>query len=721
MYSHAIHKIDFRWPKWFRRPAAGGGSTAPAALLHARRHGHHGQAHHHGAQPHCPGAQKGQHARTLERCCTATRSSAPRMTAVESGGLDAQSGRSSELTALNAIKGPQQALSEWDSDYPLATSDGVPPQYQLTGSIAVETNDGTIMEVEKQIAFLSPVLQMDWDPTQPERPVLLHKVSADALRRIVEYCRFHLAPGHSIKERKNFNKAFMRIETARLCELASASHYLDLQSLIDLTCRALAKHIQGKNPEEIRETFNLPDDLTEEEKVAPIEFGTEDARVRMLNSLYARKRKELAQAKELAQLLESGEATAGASTGGVREDTRSVDELLSFIEGGDADGGGGGAGALGGGAGAGEGGKSKARKKRERQKKKEAAARAAAEEAARAAREAEEQEEARRQRQRQQQLLQQQQQQQQQQQKGGKGGKVNKSKSKGGKSGSKARSAHSRSAGSSSSSSSGSSADSGARQPSAKAGGRSGIFAADQSALAFDGFDLESGDDDDDDALDPALREQQDREVEEFARRLNSVFSGGGLDSWGSGADMVAEEVQEGAQGEDAAATAAAPGVAAEPAASSAGGTTLGQLPAEVVAAAAQLAGVRPASAAQGGGGSRGGGGGDDDDDSRRSRPGGEGRAAAAAAAGQEHDDDGGGGGGGGMLLRRLGEVELALARERVERVRERQEWEARQREWEARHQRELAQLRQRVLALEHTAAAGAGAGARPDARRADS
>ena len=95
------------------------------------------------------------------------------------------------------------------------------------------------------------------------------------MERVIEYCEFHLAPGHSIKERKNFNKQFLRADTARLCELASASHYLDLKSLIDLTCRALAKHIQGKNPEEIRETFNLPDDLTEEEKVAPIEFGME--------------------------------------------------------------------------------------------------------------------------------------------------------------------------------------------------------------------------------------------------------------------------------------------------------------------------------------------------------------------------------------------------------------------------------------------------------------
>jgi hypothetical protein len=91
------------------------------------------------------------------------------------------------------------------------------------------------------------------------------------MAKVIEYCAFHLAPGHSIKERKNFNKQFMRMDTARLCEvsanhrmhpsvhpvilntrrrrqLASASHYLDLKSLIDLTCRGLAKHIQGKNP-----------------------------------------------------------------------------------------------------------------------------------------------------------------------------------------------------------------------------------------------------------------------------------------------------------------------------------------------------------------------------------------------------------------------------------------------------------------------------------------
>jgi hypothetical protein len=49
--------------------------------------------------------------------------------------------------------------------------------------------------------------------------------------------------------------------------------------------------IEGKSPEQIRQTFNLPDDLTEEEKLEPIKACLDDPRIRLLNRLYARKRK----------------------------------------------------------------------------------------------------------------------------------------------------------------------------------------------------------------------------------------------------------------------------------------------------------------------------------------------------------------------------------------------------------------------------------------------
>lgn len=40
-----------------------------------------------------------------------------------------------------------------------------------------------------------------------------------------------------------------------------------------------------------RETFHLPDDLTEEEKLEPVKNATADPRIRLLNRLYAKKRK----------------------------------------------------------------------------------------------------------------------------------------------------------------------------------------------------------------------------------------------------------------------------------------------------------------------------------------------------------------------------------------------------------------------------------------------
>ncbi len=69
---------------------------------------------------------------------------------------------------------------------------------------------------------------------------------------------------------------------------------LEMKPLVDLTSRALARMIEGKSPEEIRATFNLPDDLTEEEKLEPLKSGLADARIKLLNKLYAKKRQVIA-------------------------------------------------------------------------------------------------------------------------------------------------------------------------------------------------------------------------------------------------------------------------------------------------------------------------------------------------------------------------------------------------------------------------------------------
>lgn len=117
------------------------------------------------------------------------------------------------------------------------------------------------------------------------------KVNPDVLNLLLDYCRFHRAPGRSDKvnnahpatdisdtllqcgitsggygmsflttlmqERKLFDEKFIRLDTRRLCELTSAADALDMKPLVDLTSRALARMIEGKSADEIRCALQL--------------------------------------------------------------------------------------------------------------------------------------------------------------------------------------------------------------------------------------------------------------------------------------------------------------------------------------------------------------------------------------------------------------------------------------------------------------------------------
>ncbi|KAI4355084.1 hypothetical protein L6164_003891 [Bauhinia variegata] len=196
----------------------------------------------------------------------------------------------------------------------------------------LHTSDGSIQEVEQEIAMFCPlicheIIQKGVGTSKNHAICLPQRVSPAMLSLILDYCRFHQTPGRSNKERKSFDEKFIRMDTKRLCELTSAADSLQLKPLVDLTSRALARIIEGKSPEEIREIFHLPDDLTEEEKLEPLKNTTDDPRIRLLNRLYAKKRKELKERERLKNFEVEEEQV----------DERSVEDLLSFINGNDGD------------------------------------------------------------------------------------------------------------------------------------------------------------------------------------------------------------------------------------------------------------------------------------------------------------------------------------------------------------------------------------------------
>ncbi|XP_008675151.1 SKP1-like protein 21-like isoform X1 [Zea mays] len=195
--------------------------------------------------------------------------------------------------------------------------------------------DGSIQQVEEEVAMFCPmicreIVKNGTGSSKNHAIALPERVNPASLSLILDYCRFHQVTGRSNKERKSFDEKFVRIETERLCELTSAADSLQLKPLVDLTSRALARIIEGKTPEEIRDIFHLPDDLTEEEKLEPLKNVNDDPRIRLLNRLYAKKRKELQERQKLKDVQVQKE----------EKDERSLDELLCFINGDGGSGGG---------------------------------------------------------------------------------------------------------------------------------------------------------------------------------------------------------------------------------------------------------------------------------------------------------------------------------------------------------------------------------------------
>ncbi|CAD6201564.1 unnamed protein product [Miscanthus lutarioriparius] len=208
----------------------------------------------------------------------------------------------------------------------------------LKAYIWLQCFDGSIQQVDEEVAIFCPmicreIVKNGTGSSKNHAITLPQRVNPASLSLILDYCRFHQVTGRSNKERKSFDEKFVRIETERLCELTSAADSLQLKPLVDLTSRALARIIEGKTPEEIRDIFHLPDDLTEEEKLEPLKNINDDPRIRLLNRLYAKKRKELQERHERQKLKD-------VQVQKEQKDERSLDELLCFINGDGGSGGG---------------------------------------------------------------------------------------------------------------------------------------------------------------------------------------------------------------------------------------------------------------------------------------------------------------------------------------------------------------------------------------------
>ncbi|VVB00804.1 unnamed protein product [Arabis nemorensis] len=133
--------------------------------------------------------------------------------------------------------------------------------------IVLKSSDGEIFEIEEPVALQSHTIAHMIEDDCVENVIPISNVTGEILAKVIEYCKKHVDGGGSEEELKIWDQELMKnIDQSTLYYLILAANYLNIKSLLDLTCQTVADMIKGKTPEEIRAIFNIENDITPEEE-----------------------------------------------------------------------------------------------------------------------------------------------------------------------------------------------------------------------------------------------------------------------------------------------------------------------------------------------------------------------------------------------------------------------------------------------------------------------
>ncbi|XP_058734545.1 SKP1-like protein 1A isoform X2 [Vicia villosa] len=116
--------------------------------------------------------------------------------------------------------------------------------------INLKSSDGDIFVIDEAVALESQTIKhMIEDDCADETGIPLPNVTSKILAKVIEYCNKHVdaanSDGRSVDEDeiKNWDAEFVKVDQQTLFDLILAANYLDIKSLLDLTCKTVADMI----------------------------------------------------------------------------------------------------------------------------------------------------------------------------------------------------------------------------------------------------------------------------------------------------------------------------------------------------------------------------------------------------------------------------------------------------------------------------------------------
>jgi len=157
------------------------------------------------------------------------------------------------------------------------------------GMINLVSKEGDVYEVPISVAKMSQLVAETLDGDEDDddddadgnrrevRDVPLPNVSSTVLAKVIEFGKHYqeepmtpiqtpLKSSHIEDLVQKWYAEFVDVPQHLLFQLVAAANFMDIRALLDLTCLAVSILIKGKSAGELREMFNISNDLLPEEE-----------------------------------------------------------------------------------------------------------------------------------------------------------------------------------------------------------------------------------------------------------------------------------------------------------------------------------------------------------------------------------------------------------------------------------------------------------------------
>ena len=138
--------------------------------------------------------------------------------------------------------------------------------------LTLQSSNGIEFELDQELAKTSVTIKNLIEDAGIDNAIPLPGVTSNTLENVIEYLTTLMPvdepkqkPEEEDKDKKVMDH-YAKMDQTTLFEMILAANYLEIKVLLDVLCKTVANTIKGKNPEEIRKTFNVENDFTPEEE-----------------------------------------------------------------------------------------------------------------------------------------------------------------------------------------------------------------------------------------------------------------------------------------------------------------------------------------------------------------------------------------------------------------------------------------------------------------------